>query len=50
MEYGDTPFFKDGFYIYFTGEVVAESDMIEGIHTLDNLELNKLEELVNREQ
>ena len=34
----DSPFFKDGFYIYSTGEMVAESDMIVGAQSMDSVE------------
>ena len=50
MEYGDTPFYKDGFYIYSTNEMASESDMIEGNQGLDFLDVDQLEELVNREK
>jgi len=37
-EYRDTPFFKDSFYIYSTGQMVAESDMIVGAQFMDSIE------------
>ena len=50
MEYGDRPFFKDGFYIYSTGQMVSESTMIERAQGLDTLDINQLEDLVRREE
>jgi len=50
MEYGDTPFFKDGLYIYSTGQVVNESDVIEGTQSLDNLDTDQLEEMLKQEK
>jgi hypothetical protein len=38
MEHGDMPFFKDGYYIYSTGQMVCGSDMIVGSQSLDNKE------------
>jgi len=37
-DYRDTPFFKDGYYIYSTGMMVDESDMIMAAQTLDSIE------------
>jgi len=43
-EYRDTPYFKDGYYIYSTGLMVGESDMIMAAQTLDSIEDTKVEE------
>jgi len=32
----DEPIFKDGFYIYPDGQMIPESDAIEGISKFDN--------------
>ena len=50
MEYGDTPFYKDGFYIYSTGQMVSEGDAIEGVQSLDTFEVSQLEEMVRQEK
>jgi hypothetical protein len=44
-EYGDRPFFKDGFYIYSSGEMVPESDMIVGAQSLDSIETGEYAQL-----
>lgn len=49
-EYRDTPFFKDGFYIYSTGQMVSEGNMIEGAQSLDALDVSQLKDLVKREE
>jgi hypothetical protein len=35
MEYGDGPFFKDGVFIYSTGQMVNEGYLIEGDQSRD---------------
>ena len=37
-DHSDRPIFKDGYYIYSTGQMVYESDMIEMAQSFDNSE------------
>lgn len=41
METGDASIYKDGCYIFDSGEIVSESDLIEGAQSLDNCENDK---------
>lgn len=50
MDYGDIPVFKDGFYVYATGQMVNEGDMIEGAQSLAALEINQQEDIIKREE
>ena len=50
MDYEDIPVFKDGFYIYASGQMVSEGDMIEGAQSMDAFEVSQLEDIMKREE